>query len=31
VEAVEEMMGSTLEDLDKKGFISFSTMGNNIP
>lgn len=31
VKAVDEMMGSTLEELDKKGFISFSTMGNNIP
>ena len=31
VAAVEEMMGSTLEELDKEGLISFSTMGNNIP
>lgn len=31
VAAVEEMMGSTLEELDKEGLISFSNMGNNIP
>lgn len=31
VAAVEEMMGSTLEELDKEGLLSFSNMGNNIP